>query len=259
MAKIQLHGRTIPRAFDLENPITYKNFLTQEIDGVKTQIPFTMVTSIKEGNIEINCETPGTLNKVDNLAVIQLAIEISTFYVDLYAFGTARYVSLVIETATFDGKKTSNFTPHSSPLRSQVKSFNPETLSPEELAKIGKFAGADFIYSLHDLVEALSLRRRDSELNAARAIEAIRHVLSPEETNKDRAWKALQKTLHVSEEYMKFVQKLAEDSRHGRRVTGSEGKRIEALRRAWIIMDRYISYCLKDNQTLSEKDFPWLE
>ena len=110
--------------------------------------------------------------------------------------------------------------------------------------------------ALNDLIVAITLPHV-SPVNCARAMERLRHLIASPGSSDKRAWQQMRDTLQIDKPYLRFITKHSTDPRHGRPVRIPGAVTNEVIRRAWIIMNRYLEY-RKRTGPLPEKDFPLL-
>ena len=115
--------------------------------------------------------------------------------------------------------------------------------------------------ALSDLRDALA-NHFNTAFYAYRAIESIKDVFTEGDRtrseNNRRGWETMRSRLRVSEAFITEIKHEADRQRHGRVSQVLAGERLEAMRRAWLVVGRYVQYALGGNEGLSE-DIPLLE
>jgi len=116
-----------------------------------------------------------------------------------------------------------------------------------------RFSGA-----LRDLIEAvrnLSL----APINCARAVEGIRHAMSPTEMERDKQWASFNENLRADPAYSRRIMNHALDPRHGNPKSISFAEINELIIRSWTLMDRYFEFRIRGGQQpLPLAQFPLL-
>ena len=110
--------------------------------------------------------------------------------------------------------------------------------------------------ALHDLVSVLD-HPYHAPVNCARAVEGLRHLISPN-TQRKQAWEEMRKVLRLTTDYIGYITDLSQAPRHGEGPTAPSQESWEAIRRSWVIMDRYFHYLKGGGAPLAAVDFPEL-
>lgn len=110
--------------------------------------------------------------------------------------------------------------------------------------------------ALNDLAETLE-RPHDAVVGCARAIERIRHQVAPGMDRKPQ-WNAMRDSLNISKDYIDMVTALSAAPRHGDSKQPPGAETIEARKRAWVIMNRFLEFRKRNNQPLPLSEFPLL-
>lgn len=115
--------------------------------------------------------------------------------------------------------------------------------------------------AINDLRHAIA-NHYDTAFYSYRAIESIKAVFirSDDSTNINDAqvWDEMRSQLRISRQFIMAIKETADLQRHGRNTLVLAEDRLEAMRRAWLIVGRYLQYCLKGRQGLGA-DFELLE
>jgi hypothetical protein len=134
---------------------------------------------------------------------------------------------------------------------SRTQAERPSTI--EELVPMacGSIALMD---ALRDLRQAIQYPN-DTAFYCARAIESLvntfRSSNSPDNTqSRNQAWSDFRQNLLVGQDVINRMRGISNAPRHGVRQELTGTKRVQHLRRAWKIMDRYISFLKNQKQPL---------
>ena len=109
--------------------------------------------------------------------------------------------------------------------------------------------------AINDLRYALA-NHYDTAFYSYRAIESIKVVfLDGDGTTREddaRAWEAMRMELRISRQFIMDIKRNADLQRHGRNTPVLAEERLETMRRAWLIVDRYVRYCLQGRSGLGQ-------
>lgn len=119
------------------------------------------------------------------------------------------------------------------------------------------FDRVGLIQVFNDLMASLTIPHV-SVVNCSRVIDALKKDHSPDAANEKMAWVRFQKSLNVSEDYLKYITSSSKDARHGSALYISGDICSEVTRRTWIVFDRYLNLLLSDAPVLDEVKFPLL-
>jgi hypothetical protein len=86
----------------------------------------------------------------------------------------------------------------------------------------------------------------------------LRKIVAPGEKKPVRGWAVLQGIVNVDQRFTEWVSELSIDPRHGGWSNADEAKIKEAVRRCWVVMNRFIEYRKRGNQPLPLSKFPVL-
>lgn len=112
--------------------------------------------------------------------------------------------------------------------------------------------------AMRDLIEA----KEDHTfiaVNCARAIDAIRKMVSEFKGNEKVQWAHLRNTLNVSEAFLKLITDNSIEARHGFRLDIPAHINATIIERAWKLMNRFLIYRKGGNHPLSKEEFPLLD
>lgn len=112
--------------------------------------------------------------------------------------------------------------------------------------------------ALNDLTEAIRIPHA-SLINCGRVVDSIRRMITADpKVPVGKGWQAMQGALNISQDYQEFISKQSTGPRHGDRAFVSGAITTEAVRRTWIIMNRYLEYRKRDSGPLKAPEFPLL-
>lgn len=126
----------------------------------------------------------------------------------------------------------------------------------DEVARL-VFAEPGLFMALNDIVLANAMPRHVL-INCARCIEAIRHLIAPPGTDRNRAWAMMRDALNVDQAYLTFITGHSIEPRHGKQTEVGDPNILEVRARTWKLMDRFLHYRLGGSAGLCVTAFPVL-
>jgi hypothetical protein len=111
--------------------------------------------------------------------------------------------------------------------------------------------------ALNDLILAQTAPMQ-KEINCARAIEGIRHMIAGQDTDPKVAWPIMREKLNLDRQYLSLITDNAIARRPGEYHAVDDAVSEEILRRSWIMMDRFFHYRLRGDTQLPLTEFPLL-
>jgi hypothetical protein len=115
--------------------------------------------------------------------------------------------------------------------------------------------------ALRDLASALRYGN-NSPTNCGRAMEALRKSLwgrdEADNAEQQRSWEHFRSTLRVSKPYLQTITDASRGPRHGSSAYIAGSTRQDVLRKAWMVMNRFLVYRLGGDQPLPETEHPIL-
>ena len=239
--RIQFNGHILPSiakvAFASGRAIRWES---PDIDLV-----IEIAVSIEESAIQIDCD----INRWEAdllLPVYMRALDICRTTVNMVAFSKGYGLRVHIDSYTCP-----------SGIRSDLL-FQDESLSPLCTA-VQLDRDFDVVHdiimqcpplfsALNDLIVAITIPHV-SVVNCARAIETIKHLVSPESTSDAQAWKTMRAELLIDRSYLQLISDQSTGPRHGRADHISGEITTEITRRSWVVMNRFLEY-LKAGKSL---------
>ena len=108
--------------------------------------------------------------------------------------------------------------------------------------------------ALADLREAIK-SPADTGVFSFRALQTIMQAFRNPKESEGQAWKRMIQELNLDNGLRKFMGRHSGDRRHGKPVHISWEDRKAVLRRAWLVVDRYIEYLKRNKKTLPKSKF----
>ncbi|MCY3896800.1 MAG: hypothetical protein OXG17_10065 [Chloroflexi bacterium] len=118
-----------------------------------------------------------------------------------------------------------------------------------------------FSRALNDLRNALA-NHYDTSFYAYRAIESIKAAfMGDNESQREsgaEGWETMRSSLRISRQFIMEIKRSADLQRHGQNTLVVADERLEAMRRAWTVVGRYVHYCIEGKRGLDD-GYPLLE
>lgn len=215
--------------------------------------------TIKDSKVEVRCDVT-RFDKEEHLSMLAMhANDLSSAAIDsfcfFYGFGLRVFLEIFIDA---DGNQTA-LTAKTEEVAGLCKAFNldPSHVGPDNFEAMIRLVVKErpLLLALNDLIVPIS-QFNLATINCARAIEGLRAAMSSPEWSREKQWEFMRSQLNISKEYLGFVIGLSADPRHGKRKAPEVGEQAEVIRRAWVVMDRFLEFRKRNNQQLPTDDFP---
>ena len=210
-------------------------FTVEEKDKT-TDTPVRFTVNIADGHVGIECE----LLKFEDEFLSTLsnrATELARIALDMMTFQMGYGFSLFID-KFYDDVGKEQILMIKNPFLEGLCSAYSETNFKDFLDLI--VFDTNLFMALNDLVIAATVGRQ-AATNCARAMDAIKHMISPGEKD-NIGWVAMRAKLNIGETYLRYITDFSKDHRHGNRTWHASDPVEEVLRRSWTIMDRYLIF-----------------
>jgi hypothetical protein len=216
---------------------------------------------IAESRLEVECDVT-RFDKTQHLSMLAMhAYHLSSAAVDSFCFYRGIGLTVFLELfVNVDGTET-NLAAHSEEVGGLCTAFNldPSYHGPNNIEAMYSLVVRDrlLLLAMNDLIVPIS-RFDLAAVNCARAIEALRTSMTPVDMDRTQGWIVMQQNLNVGEAYLKFVTSLSTGPRHGNRRAPEAGQQAEIIKRAWVIMNRFLEFRKRGDQPLPVSEFPLL-
>ena len=224
-------------------------------------LDITFTIAIQNNTITVDCDVP----RFDPSLVTPLfmrAFDLARATVDLTAFSSGLGFVVIFETITDPNGTVTTVAAHNPNLAALCTAFQmglrPATAEENDFHKVLIIVSTDWriFRALRHLIEGITLPHK-SATNCARAIEALRHIIAPNQP-RGQAWRNFRSALNVSEDYLKMITDVSTGPRHGDPTHIPGAITVEITRRSWIIMNRFFEYKKRNVGDLPLADFPLL-
>jgi len=249
MAVIHFLGRVLPA---IANITLHDMPRIKWVDG-NTQATWLFDLDITDSNVRIKCDTPVP----DDLAANYMrALDVAKSAVNLVAFqsGTGLTVALEKQINTKGVESSLLIVDPALPARCTAFDMLREFGAAYKLV----IASPPLFMILDDLIVAITLPHA-AAVNCARAVDGIKHLISPNAKTEKAAWTNMQAALNLKKDYLAYITAPSAEPRHGKRTRIEGPVATEMVHRSWSIMNRYLEYLTRGGtQPLPISDFPLL-
>ncbi|HWW07085.1 hypothetical protein [Collimonas sp.] len=250
MHTVRFKGRVLPEIMKVTT--TYNESIKWECLEAETSMEFNC--GIANSLIDVECKIPEF--RVDIYPEIyRRALDLSRAQVDLVAFKMGWGLTVVLETFV-DPKGVSHPICHiNKKLSSLCTSFGLDAGFGEICTLVTQ--SPQLFMALRELISSISLPHVSS-VDAARAIERLKHLIATPGANDKQAWKEFREALQIDQKYLKYITNHSAKPRHGNPDFVSGEVTTELTYRSWAIMNRYFEYLKRGGVPLSSSEFPLL-
>lgn len=245
MPKIQFQGTVHPPAVNITN-IDFKIDLKMTGDCPEIRLRIRVINS----QVLIDCETPGPCS---SSLLSRIGLSYVRAAINPIAFKQGIGLSAELETILFEGGETKKFFYKNDSLR-QIGSFSVPVAELQQMM----LSERELATALDELVEALRTPAVVA-INCGRAIEGLRKIMVPIDPTRKIGWNEIQNKLNFSRGYREYITNASTQPRHGDRTELRPEVLQELLERSWTIMQRFIEYRRRGNQTLPIAEFRFLK
>jgi hypothetical protein len=254
MKMIQFSGRVLPPSYEITlDPIPQVSCFFPDFN---MRVGFRV--AVRESIVTVDCYCPEFDPDVHFIPIYIRAIDVARAPIDVFAFGKGLGFFLII-----DSMKNSDGTISPLPLMDpslEALATAITRLSPEKFRELlGQVMLEPALYRLLRDLNRVLTETHVAPQCAFRAIEGIRHLISPNEANKIKSWERLRSLLRISRSYLSLVTDHSIAPRHGQTVHVPGRIQADLVQRAWSITNRYFEFRLRGGiEPLPESEFPTL-
>jgi hypothetical protein len=219
--------------------------------------------TITKAIIEVKCESNlfGTVNYDSHVHF--RAMDAAKAVVATYAYARGLGLSAIIESVIKPDGVKYKFEEKRPELGDLVTAFG--SISNEGHGRIDLAGMLSIIFSdpligvvFTDLVSSLTAPQH-APINCARAVEAIRTLMTPANADRKQGWPVMRENLNLDQAYLSFVTDQSRGPRHGDMKSVDFADVRETEKRAWIVMNRFLEFKKRGERKLPLVDFPLLQ
>ena len=255
MPVVTFVGRVLPES------IPFSLWFGEPINWHPYGIPIKFHAVIDQSKIRVDCELPEFRSEYLSF-LYRAAYSLVRAHVDLVSFsGGFGWIVLIEIFIDPDGNKIPLFVLARS-LAAECTAFKMDFDTPEESEDFMAAARAvitepALLCALNDLIETLT-EPNVAPVNCGRVLDRLRKIVAPNEKKPVKGWAVLQGIVNVDQRFTEWVSELSTDPRHGGWSNADDAEIKEAVRRCWVVMNRFIEYRKRGNQPLPLDKFPLL-
>lgn len=248
MRSVRFLGKVLPSV--IEVTIDFRPTISWDIPEVGKCFQFTCI--VEKSSVEVRCEA----DEIPDHSFIHLymrSLDLVRGQVDLLCFREGYGLTVTLDSYVNQEGQTTSLLATDNRLAQLSTSLR--SVGDFDTLCIAVMTSVPLMHALRDLVTSITLPHV-SCVDCARAIERIKHLISPNARNDGEAWKAMQDALRLTKDYLTFITQHSKDSRHGRSVFVSGEITSEVARRSWVVMDRYLELIKSGSGSLPIERFP---
>lgn len=219
--------------------------------------------TIKDGNIEVVCDVTVSTDDGDGQVYFRV-LDFASSIVYSYAYAKGMGLTVILETVTKPDGILYNIREKRPELEALVTAFDSSVgLQGQHGIDVNRMLPTVFSdplirVALNDLVSSL-IQTQYAPINCGRAIEAVRILMTPGTgDDKKRGWLAMRENLNLSQEYLEFITDQSKGPRHGYMKDIPFTAINETLKRAWVVMNRFLEFKKRGDARLPSSEFPIL-
>jgi hypothetical protein len=216
---------------------------------------------VVDSMLEVDCDV-SHFDKDRHLSMLAMhAYHLSSVAVDSFCFFSGMGVTAFLEFFVDPDGKETNLAPQSEDIRGLCTAFDlsPSYRGPNNIGAMYSLVAKDrlLLLALNDLIVPIS-RFDLAIVNCARAMEALRTSMTPDGMDRAQGWPIMHANLNVTKKYLSVITDSSRGPRHGDRRAPDSGQQAEVLKRAWMVMNRFLEYRKRGSVQLPESEFPVL-
>jgi hypothetical protein len=246
--------RLLPSAVSLTLPPTDVSFGPKEGQGISGNYRIRIANSI----INIECDV-SSLNKTEFYFIMTNALGLARIEVNLASFAAAQPMHAIFDTVIDENGTPNPFLIQHSAFRSinTAVPLNDPIAFNHLCHEIMR--GTPYAFDVLNDARIAINEPIFSVLHLNRALEGIKQDISGAIKNDKIAWQLMQEALNVDEKFLRQITDLSKGPRHARIDTIHGKDAMEAARRTWMIVNRYLEYINRKRASLSLMEFPLLQ
>lgn len=221
-----------------------------------------LTLDITESKVSVRCRTK-TFDAETHLSTLSMhAYNIARAAVDSWCFSSGIGLMVHLGKVVHPNGEEHNLAPQAEHVLGLCTAFNldPSAQSLGSYQEMVRIIISDqyVLMALNDLVA--SIHQFDlAAINCARAIEALRTSMTPSVMDRFKAWPIMQANLNLTERYLTSITAPSAKPRHGARRSLGGTVQAEIMKRAWIVMNRFLEFRKRGDVPLPEQEFRVLD
>jgi uncharacterized protein YoaH (UPF0181 family) len=253
MATVRFLGKVNPDVIKVSVPDFSANWHIDEIgqDAI-------LNVNISNSEVCVECK----LDSYEEIHLVQLyrrAIDLARGSVHLVGFAMGCGLTVTLDTFIDPGQNRTTLVPQDQNLASLCTAFGLGASRVGDFSAVAQIVLSEppLFMAFDDLIQSIT-HGHQSPNAAGRAIERIRNLMAPGIQDRNQAWGLMRQNLQIDRAYLDFITDLSKGPRHGDPQFIPGGPVTEAVKRAWVVMNRYLEYRKRGNVPLTAPEFPLL-
>lgn len=253
MEKIQFIGRVLPNSLIINMDIPEINWKWQE-EGIDLSMTISIVNSIISIDIKLSHFRNSYLTEL-----YKRAFDLARASINVVAFANGHGAVVMLDAYIPPNGVRTEIILDNPTLKPLCTAYSLDLSRKADFSTIFKIVLTDpqIFFALNDLIQSITIPHV-SLVNCARAMDTLKHSITPLAANDAQAWEQMRKALQVDETYLRFITKNSKKPRHGHPGFTSGTITMEVTRRSWIIMNRFLEYKKRGSQSLPAAHFAML-
>jgi hypothetical protein len=259
MPTITFRGRILPDHPKITVPRLSPMRWTDPADGSVVQLTVSIAQSDIAAVYEITTYNP------DDIHLLHIgALEHSRAIVDCICFSQGLGRTVMLDDVVYPDGEVRKLSYENTELAHLCTAFDLSTNAPsgDDFKAMYHLVvkEAELFLAINDLVMAITIPGHIA-VNCARAVEGLRNIMLPDDPHRTLGWAYLRRELNLEKSYTEFITSASAGPRHGDRsdmADMAEEHTQEILKRLWVIMNRFLEYRKRGNDTLPLSLFPFL-
>jgi hypothetical protein len=250
MTKVQFLGRVLPEPVKITVHVPELKWKWQE-----QSLELIFRVKIDNSIVNVECE----LEKYEPSYFVELhkrASDLISASANLAAFATGYGLIVTLDTFIDTAGTPSQIILTAPALQPLCTAYGLEDARQGDFAAVYNIVITEpaLFRAINDLIAAITFPHC-STVNCGRVIDSIRRMISPT-LDGGAAWQAMHQALNVSRPYQEWISKQSTGPRHADPAFVPGAVTTELVHRTWVIMNRFLEYRKRGNQSLTAPDFP---
>lgn len=254
MLTVHFKGTVLPDIFKLQIHVPGIQWKPRVPTDADPEAIF--IIDIVDSQIDVTCQIEKFDFDIQGPMVYIRASDLTTAAVDCLSFTKGWGQTVFFHTYVDPHGKESPLTPMNPALAAHCTAFDFTSGTGFHDAISLLTSDVSLLLAMNDLVSALT-RNHLAPINCGRVLDGLRKIVAPD-LKPGAGWTRLQGIVNVDRTYTEWVSELSTGPRHGDRKHISGAEINEAVKRCWIVMNRFLEYRKRGDTSLPILEFPIL-
>ncbi len=257
MPTVQFAGRVLPAT----HPFSFWNIPRVNWELKEINLVMTFAIHVDNGAVTVQCE----INRLGVMEISQLyrrALDLSRVAADAVSFASGIGFTVHLERISIDGSDPKELVFRQPDVEGLCTAYSLSINgTPEQKQDVTGIltllmTEPPLYMALNDLIQQLLLPH-SAGINCGRMLDGLKKIVGPAMNDK-AGWLVLQEAIRADAAYLKFISDNSTKPRHGDRTMSNDAITAEAIKRSWIIMNRFLIYRKRGSYPLPAVEFPIL-